>query len=72
MLPAGGFGTPPNGAATTGIYFNPATLTNGTFNNLTGVYTSDGSGYCTLNDRRMRDLRRTVPELHRSILGADL
>ena len=49
VLPAGGFGTPPNGAATTGIYFNPATLTNGTFNNLTGVYTSDGSGYCTLN-----------------------
>ena len=48
VLPAGGFGTPPNGAATTGIYFNPATLVNGSFNNLTGVYTSDGSGYCTL------------------------
>jgi P22 coat protein - gene protein 5 len=49
VLPAGGFGTPPNGAATTGIYFNPAVLTNGTFNSATGVYTSDGSGYCTLN-----------------------
>lgn len=49
VLPAGGFGTPPNGSASTGIFFNPATLTNGTFNNLTGVYTSDGSGFCTLN-----------------------
>ena len=49
VLPPGGFGTPPNGAATTGIYFSPATLTNGTFNNATGVYTSDGSGYCTLS-----------------------
>ena len=49
VLPAGGFGTPPNGAATTGIYYNVATLTNGTFNNLTGVYTSDGNGYCTLS-----------------------
>ena len=33
VLPAGGFGTPPNGAATTGIYYSPSTLTNGTFNN---------------------------------------
>ena len=41
VLPPGGFGAPPNGAATTGIYFSPATLHNGTFNNLTGVYTSD-------------------------------
>ncbi len=49
VLPPGGFGTPPNGAATTGIYFSPAALTNGTFNNVTGVYTSDGSGYCTLS-----------------------
>ena len=48
VLPPGGFGTPPNGAATTGLYFSPATLLNGTFNNLTGVYTSDTSGYCTL------------------------
>ena len=45
ILPPGGFAPPPNGAATTGIYYAPATLTNGTFNNLTGVYTSDGSGY---------------------------
>lgn len=48
VLPPGGFATPPNGAATTGIYFAPATLTNGTFNNLTGVYTSDSSGNLTL------------------------
>lgn len=48
VLPPGGFSSPPNGAATTGIYFSPATLHNGTFNNLTGVYTSDGSGYCSL------------------------
>ena len=44
VLPPGGFTTPPNGAATTGIYYAPATLTNGTFNNLTGVYSSDASG----------------------------
>src|ERR1700733_4164161 len=48
VLPPGGFGTPPNGSATTGIYFSPATLVNGTFNNLTGVYTSDSNGYVTL------------------------
>ena len=45
VLPPGGFSAPPNGAATTGIYYAPATLTNGTFNNLTGVYTSDTNGY---------------------------
>ena len=44
VLPPGGFATPPNGSATTGIFYAPASLTNGTFNNLTGVYTSDGSG----------------------------
>lgn len=49
VLPPGGFLTPPNGAATTGISFAPATLTNGTFNNLTGVYTSDSNGNLTLN-----------------------
>jgi len=45
ILPPGGFTTPPNGAATTGIYYAPATLTNGAFNNLTGVYSTDGSGF---------------------------
>jgi hypothetical protein len=48
-LPPGGFTTPPNGAATTGIYYAAATLTNGTFNNLTGVYTSGSGGLLTLN-----------------------
>jgi hypothetical protein len=48
VLPAGGFATPPNGSATTGIYFAPAVLTNGTFNNLTGIYTSDSSGYVSV------------------------
>lgn len=43
VLPPGGFTSPPNGAATTGIYYAPATLANGTFNNLTGVYTSAAS-----------------------------
>ena len=52
VLPPGGFTAPPAGAATTGIYYAPAVLANGTFNNLTGVYTSDTSGYlsCTLGD----------------------
>lgn len=49
VLPPGGFSTPPNGAATTGIYYAPATLNNGTFNNLTGVYSSgSGAGALTL------------------------
>jgi hypothetical protein len=48
VLPPGGFGTPPNGAATTGLYYTPATLSNGSFNSATGVYTSDASGFCTL------------------------
>ncbi len=48
VLPPGGFQTPPNGAATTGIYYAPAALNNGTFNNLTGVYTSTSGGLLTL------------------------
>ena len=48
VLPPGGFTTPPNGSATTGIYYAPANLTNGTFNNLTGVYTSGSGGLLTL------------------------
>ena len=49
VLPPGGFSTPPNGSATTGIYYAPASLTNGSFNNLTGVYTSGAGGLLTLN-----------------------
>jgi hypothetical protein len=49
VLPPGGFVTPPNGSATTGIYYGPANIANGTFNNLTGVYTSGtGGGALTL------------------------
>jgi len=48
VLPPGGFGTPPNGAATTGLFYSPATLLNGTFNSNNGVYSSDGSGFCSL------------------------
>jgi hypothetical protein len=48
VLPPGGFVTPANGAAAPGLTFGAATLTNGTFNPLTGVYTSDGSGLLTL------------------------
>ena len=49
VLPPGGFVTPPNGSATTGIFFGAATLANGTFNPLTGIYTSDAGGLLTLN-----------------------
>jgi len=49
VLPPAGFSTPPNGAASTGIYFAPATLTNGTFNNLTGTYYSDSSGFLSIS-----------------------
>jgi hypothetical protein len=48
VLPPGGFQTPPNGAATTGIFFAPAALANGSFNPLTGLYTSDAGGLLTL------------------------
>jgi P22 coat protein - gene protein 5 len=48
VLPPGGFVQPPNGAATTGIYYGAAALTNGTFNPLTGVYTSSSGGLLTL------------------------
>jgi hypothetical protein len=48
VLPPGGFVQPPNGAATTGIYYGAAALTNGTFNPVTGVYTSSSGGLLTL------------------------
>ena len=48
VLPPGGFVAPPNGAATQGLTFGPATLTQGTFNPVTGVYTSSGGGLLTL------------------------
>ncbi len=42
VLPPGGYLTNPAGAATPGPVFAPATLTSGTFNDATGVYTSGG------------------------------
>lgn len=48
VLPPGGFVSPPNGAAGTGLTYGAATLANGTFNPLTGVYTSGSGGLLTL------------------------
>lgn len=48
VLPPGGFVTPPNGAAIPGLTFGAATVTNGTFNPATGVYTSTAGGLLTL------------------------
>ena len=48
VLPPGGFATPPNGAAAPGLTYAPATLAFGTFNPVTGSYTSDGSGNLSL------------------------
>ncbi len=44
VLPPGGYAVQPSGAASPGLAFNPATLTSGTFNAATGVYTSGGGG----------------------------
>jgi len=44
VLPPGGYLSNPAGAATPGLTFAPATLTSGTFNNATGVYTSSAAG----------------------------
>jgi hypothetical protein len=48
VLPPGGFVSPPNGQASTGLYFSTTQPSVGTFNNLTGVYTSNGSGQLML------------------------
>ena len=48
VLPPGGFVTPPNGAAAPGLTFGAATLAAGTFNPVTGLYTSSGTGTLTL------------------------
>jgi hypothetical protein len=44
VLPPGGYIAQPSGAAAPGLNFAPATLTSGTFNAATGVYTSSGTG----------------------------
>jgi hypothetical protein len=43
VLPPGGYTQNPTGAATPGLKFAAASLTYGTFNATTGVYTADGS-----------------------------
>lgn len=48
VLPPGGFAVPPNGAAAPGLTYAPATLAAGTFNPVTGQYTSSGTGTLTL------------------------
>lgn len=48
VLPPGGFVTPASGAAAPGLTYGAATLAAGTFNPLTGVYTSSGTGTLTL------------------------
>jgi hypothetical protein len=44
VLPPGGYTQNPAGAATPGLSFAPATLTSGSFNQTTGVYTSSAAG----------------------------
>src|SRR5271170_5175239 len=44
VLPPGGFVTPPNGAANPGLTYGAATLAAGTFNPITGLYTSSSGG----------------------------
>src|SRR6185312_16722104 len=44
VLPPGGYAQMTGSAAPGGPQFAPATLTNGTFNATTGLYTSSGSG----------------------------
>lgn len=48
VLPPGGFVTPANGAAAPGLTYGAATLAAGTFNPITGLYTSSGTGTLTL------------------------
>jgi len=48
VLPPGGFAVPPNGAAPPGLTYGAAALAAGTFNPVTGLYTSSGTGTLTL------------------------
>jgi hypothetical protein len=48
VLPPGGFVAPPQGAASPGLTYGAATLAAGTFNPITGLYTSSGTGTLTL------------------------
>jgi hypothetical protein len=49
VLPPGGYTQNPTGAATPGLSFAAATLTAGTFNAATGVYTSAAGGTLSIN-----------------------
>lgn len=49
VLPPGGYVSNPAGAATPGLNFAAATLTSGTFNAATGVYTSSGAGALSIS-----------------------
>lgn len=48
VLPPGGYDLQPNGTATPGLKFSAATLSNGTFDASTGVYSSDSSGHLSI------------------------
>jgi P22 coat protein - gene protein 5 len=48
VLPPGGFVAPPNGAAPPGLTYGAAALAAGTFNPVTGSYSSSGTGTLTL------------------------
>lgn len=48
VLPPGGFAVPSPGAAAPGLSYSPAALAAGTFNPVTGAYTSSGTGTLTL------------------------
>lgn len=48
VLPPGGFATPPVGAAAPGLTYAAATLTNGTFNPVTGQYSTTAGGAVSL------------------------
>jgi hypothetical protein len=49
VLPPGGYVSQPSGAASPGLNFAPATLTSGTFNAATGVYTSTAGGALSIS-----------------------
>lgn len=49
VLPPGGYTQNPIGAATPGLAFAAASLTSGTFNQATGVYTSTAGGALSIN-----------------------
>lgn len=49
VLPPAGYTNNPVGAASPGLAFSPASLTSGTFDPTTGIYTSSGAGALSIN-----------------------